>query len=508
MDIINLCFTDVTFSYGVSQRPVIKNLTVTFQKGWTGIIGANGIGKTTLAKLACGLLLPDKGSVILTDKNASGLYCEQETHYPPGDIKEFFLDEDNYPGKLRSILGIEESWTERWDTLSFGERKKLQVAAALWKNPEIIVLDEPTNHLDESTNKSVIESLHTYEGTGLIISHNRDLLDELCGWCFFMDTHGAVIRKGGVTEGLAQQEIEERQKEKAFENAQENFRKLDKSSASMKHEISLKRKSLSKKNLDKHDHDGKGRIDGLRLKGKDAIGARKLKNLQSRAAKAKDEMEKSYFRKRNIDGFSLNGERAERNYFLAQEEGDLKFKNGITLGVPFLTIKPDDKIGISGENGTGKSTLIKYFLEKINIPPEKLIYIPQEINPGDIDGMRNRIDSLNNAELGKLLTVIYRLGSEPLRVMETERPSPGEVRKILLGLGLLKSPQIIIMDEPTNHMDLPSVICLEKALKEFKGALVLVSHDRVFLNKVTNTIWLIENRKGRRTLKITHRMNL
>lgn len=322
-----------------------------------------------------------------------------------------------------------------------------------------------------------------------------------------MDTGGAVLRRGGVTSGLAQQEIEERQKEKEYETAQENFKKLEKSSAGMKHEISLKRKSLSKKNLDKHDHDGKGRIDGLRLKGKDAIGARKLKNLQSRATKAKEVMEKSYFRKRNIDGFSLNGERAERNYFLSMEEGEIKFSSGITLGVPFLTIKPDDRIGISGKNGTGKSTLIKYFLEKIKIPPEKTIYIPQEINPEDINGIREKIESLNNAELGKLLTVIYRLGSEPVRVMETERPSPGEIRKILLGLGLLKSPQIIIMDEPTNHMDLPSVICLENALKEFKGALVLVSHDSVFLDKVANTRWLIENRKGQRILKIINGAN-
>lgn len=502
MDIINLCFTNVTFSYGISQKPVIENLTVTLQKGWTGIVGANGIGKTTFAKLACGLLSPDKGSVIYTNKSAAGRYCEQETFSPPEEIKAFFLDDDNYPGKLRSILEIENDWAERWNTLSFGEKKKLQVAAALWKSPEILVLDEPTNHLDESTSRSVIESLHTYKGTGLIISHNRLLLDELCGWCLFMDTSGAVLRKGGVTEGLAQQETEEKQKEKNYENSFENFRKLEKSSARMKHDISLKRKSLSKKNLDKHDHDGKGKIDGYRLKGKDAIGARKLRNLQSRAARAKEEMEKSYFRKREIDGFSLNGEKAERNYFLTIEEGELKLKNNISVFTPFLALKPDDKIGVEGKNGTGKTTLINYFLENINIQSEKLIYIPQEINSGDIDGIRGRIASLNNAELGKLLTVIYRLGSEPERVMETERPSPGEIRKILLGLGLLKSPQLIFMDEPTNHMDLPSVMCLENALKEFNGALVLVSHDRVFLDKVTNVRWRIENREGKRTLKI------
>lgn len=504
MDIINLCFTNVSFGYNTSHTPVINNLSVTLQKGWTGIIGANGIGKTTFAKLACGLLLPDKGSVLYTGKNTTGIYCEQETNLPPEKAKLFLNDEDNYTGKIRSILNIQNDWLGRWESLSYGERKKFQVAVALWENPDILVLDEPTNHLDKITTERITESLLTYNGTGIIISHNRILLDILCGFCLFMDTENAILRKGNLTEGLAQQEIENKQKERDYINSYENFTKLDKSAKKLKQKLSSKKNSLSKKHLDKNDHDGKSKIDGLRLLGKDAVGVKKLVNLQTRTGKAKEEMEKSYFKKREIEGFTLNGKKSERNFLISLEEKKQFFSNGISIEIPNLTIKPEDKIGIEGDNGTGKSTLIKFLLDSIDLPHEKIIYISQEINPVESENIMREINSLNRNELGMLLTVIYRLGSEPERILNTEKPSPGELRKLTLGLGLLKTPELIIMDEPTNHMDLPSVLCLENALKDFKGALILISHDRLFLDKVTNIRWEITLRNSERNLSIKY----
>lgn len=502
MSIINLCFTNVSFSYSISQSPIIKDLTVTLQKGWTGIIGANGIGKTTFAKLACGLLMPDIGTITYTNKTASGYYCEQETNVMPEDCFDFFNDEDNYAGRLRSILKIKADFLKRWDSLSFGERKKLQIAVALWKAPDILVLDEPTNHIDEKTEKEITETLLIYKGTGLIISHNRMLLDKLCKYCLFMDTNETVLRKGGVSEGLAQQEIKELQKEREYENSYEKFIKFDKSTKKLKQEISTKKKALSKKNLDIKDYDAKGKIDGYRLQGKDAKGARKVKNMQSRTQDARQEMERAYFKKREIDGFTLTGERARCNYFLYLKEEEIKFDKGISISIPDLIIRPGDKIGITGDNGTGKSTLIDYIYNSLSLKREKIIYIKQEIENESMDKLKGEVNELNRGDLGNLLTVIYRLGSEPERILKTDRPSPGEARKILMGLGLLKTPVLIIMDEPTNHMDLPSIVCLEKALSDFKGALLLVSHDKLFLDKVTNIRWEIKFNKDTRELII------
>jgi len=499
---INLCFSNVTFSYSTSQSPIINNLSVTFQNGWTGIIGANGIGKTTLAKLACSILFPDKGTILKTKHDLYSLYCEQETEILPHYSHDFFNSSDNYSGRLRSILQIKEDWIHRWESLSYGERKKMQIAIALWKNPDILVLDEPTNHLDKNTSKIITESLDTYKGTGLIISHNRQLLDKLCNYCLFMDVKNSVLRKGGISEGLKQQAMEEKNKIREYNDLREYYLRLEKSTAKLKHNLSTKQKSLSKKHLDKNDYDGKAKVDAARLTGKDKTAARKYKNILSRTEKIKSEAEKSYYKKRIIEGFTLPGEKAQCNYFIAFDEGIIEFKNGIKMYIPGLSITPEDRIGITGDNGTGKSILIRYIYNSLTIPSEKVIYISQEIEENDILKIKEDVAGLNRRDLGKLLTVIYRLGSEPERILKTERPSPGEIRKILLGLGLLKSPVLIIMDEPTNHMDLPSILCLENALTEYKGALLMVSHDHYFLDKITNKRWEIIYKGKERKLQI------
>jgi len=101
------------------------------------------------------------------------------------------------------------------------------------------------------------------------------------------------------------------------------------------------------------------------------------------------------------------------------------------------------------------------------------------------------VQDLPNEKLGHLMTIISRLGSRPHRLLDSTEPSPGETRKLLLALGMTHAPHIIILDEPTNHMDLPSIECLENALAECPGSLLLVSHDRRFLKKLTSIQWEI-----------------
>jgi macrolide transport system ATP-binding/permease protein len=504
MSYINLRFAGVSFSYGTSIEAVLRDVNVNFDNGWTGIIGPNGVGKTTLAKLAAGLLEPDSGTIIKSNDYLTGLYCEQTTELLPDHAEDFFMNDDNETGKLKSILGIQPEWMNGWNYLSHGERKRVQIAIMLWKNPDILVLDEPTNHLDAETTELISNALFSYEGIGLLISHNRQLLDKLCKECLFIKKDSFVLRPGGITVGLEQEKIEIKNKIRNYETAQEKFEKLNRSVSKHKEKLKSKKKLLSKKGLDKKDFSGKAKVDMARISGKDKPFAQKVKQMDGKLDKAKEKMDNTYFHERRTDGFMFTGEKAENNLLFSLEEGDIPVCTSFFITSPALIIKPDNRIGITGVNGAGKSLLIKYIYSSLRLSHDKLVYIPQELDSVEISNIMDEVKNLNRNDLGKLFTVIFRLGSEPERVMNTGSPSPGELRKIMLALGILKNPAMIIMDEPTNHMDLPSIECLEDALRDFKGALLLVSHDYTFLKKLTNIEWRIMKSKIERKIIIKY----
>ena len=163
-----------------------------------------------------------------------------------------------------------------------------------------------------------------------------------------------------------------------------------------------------------------------------------------------------------------------------------------TLHIPGLSMFPTDRIGITGPNGAGKSTLMREIFSCLDLPAKRIVYLPQEIDAADSGRVLDTVRSLPNETLGRLMTIIDSLGSLPERLLDTDLPSPGEIRKLLLAEGILLQPSIIIMDEPTNHMDLPSIECVEKALVENNCTQLLVSHDRIFLNNVVDYFWIFE----------------
>ncbi|MHC4716801.1 MAG: ATP-binding cassette domain-containing protein, partial [Planctomycetota bacterium] len=146
---------------------------------------------------------------------------------------------------------------------------------------------------------------------------------------------------------------------------------------------------------------------------------------------------------------------------------------------------------LTGPNGGGKSTLVRHILDQLALPSGKWVYLPQEIDVAEGSRLLGRVRRLGPERLGEVMTVVSCLGTGPERLLQSERPSPGEVRKILLALGVTRRPHLIVMDEPTNHLDLPSIECLEAALGEVPCALLLVSHDLRFLQNLTRTRWEI-----------------
>ena len=494
----NLKFVDVSFSYHILQEPIVSSLNVHFSKGWTGIVGPNGVGKSTVAKLAAGILLPTRGSVIIDD-GLKSFYCEQSTVNPPDRVAEFIIKAESLSGKLCSMLEIDTDWADRWDTLSHGERKRLQIGMALWSEPDILVLDEPFNHIDIKTKQLLIAANLQI---GILVSHERDMLDALCHSCLFMRPGYAMLRRANFTEGYENQQFEDAVREKNYRLALARYRDTKKRAASMRQREDGKAGKLSKRKIPRNDRDAKCKVDAARLTGKDKKGARKVKLLEARADKLGSDASSIYFRRRKTNGIIFKGEISERNSLVAIEEQSIPLGPEKKLLVPDINVSPDDRIAIIGGNGTGKSTLINFIIRKIRLLPEHVVYVPQEIDTQLWGKTRDVMSQLDGGSLGLLLTAVHRLGSEPDRVIHSEIPSPGEMRKIMLALGLLKIPSLVIMDEPTNHMDIPSIQCLENALCQYDGGLIIVSHDRAFIRNTTNIIWEIVGSGSELKLKI------
>ena len=203
-------------------------------------------------------------------------------------------------------------------------------------------------------------------------------------------------------------------------------------------------------------------------------------------------------------GFWLNGgERSRRDYVLAVDAGSLVLGDGRILRYPEIRVRPEDRVALTGGNGIGKSTFLRHVLPLAHVPPEKLLVVPQEITEAESERILAEVKALGHESLGRVMTSVSRLGSRPGRLLESASPSPGEIRKILLALGVDRGVHLLAMDEPTNHLDLPGIECLEEALAECPCALLLVSHDRRFLAHVARIEWhLEETAPGEITLSI------
>jgi ATPase subunit of ABC transporter with duplicated ATPase domains len=134
---------------------------------------------------------------------------------------------------------------------------------------------------------------------------------------------------------------------------------------------------------------------------------------------------------------------------------------------------------------------VRHIVAGLALPTERVLYVPQEISAAEASAFLEDVTRLPREQLGHVMQWVSRLGSDPTRVLESRLPSPGEVRKLLLAVRMAYDPHLILMDEPTNHMDLPSIECLESALRETECALLLVSHDPRFLEALTTLTWRI-----------------
>jgi macrolide transport system ATP-binding/permease protein len=490
---LSIQFQHLSFRYEGAAEPLFHDLSVHFTRGWTGIVGANGAGKTTILKLAAGILQPTTGTARIA---GSAIYCEQRTDDLPDRLDDLVRAPDGNSIRLRDRLGIEADWLGRWPTLSHGERKRAQVAVALWQEPEVLSLDEPTNHLDSKAQELLFEALSTFRGVGLLVSHDRRLLDGLCHQCLFVEWPVPTFRPGGYTQASLQAELDETSARRANAAARQELEKLNLEAIRRKHEAAQADRKRSKRGIGWKDHDAKGKIDLARVSGKDGAAGRRFRQLQARVAQAQGRVDGIQVKKQYELGIWMPGSKSHRNVLFNIPSGSLSLGEGRRLTFPPLIMAPDDRIALTGLNGTGKSTLIRTILGSVNVSKDRLVYIPQEIDIRSSQEILKEARNLSHEKLGRMMIIVSRLGSVAQRLLETQEPSPGEIRKMILATGIANEPHLIIMDEPTNHLDLPSIRCLEDALLDCPCGLLLVSHDKRFLDTLTKRQWHISGDEG------------
>lgn len=481
----HLSFTNVTFSFNTSLDPVIKNITGDFHRGWTGITGANGAGKTTFLLLSCGNLSPVSGNI---QRPSSVQYISQRTDYPPGEFTDFLCDPDGSVQRLISILEIGFDWPYRWDTLSHGERKRAQVGTALWKQPDLLALDEPTNHLDSNAGELVRQALSEYNGIGLLVSHDRSLMDSLCSQCLFLREDSWKLRPGGISRGLREEERERLEMVRELNKAQRQVKALSHESDARRRVAESQQRRRSKRGLAIKDHDARFKKNRARISGKDGTGGKLLRQMDGRIKQAVEQKESIKVPKKRHTGITVTTQSSGSDFLFKMENVRIPLDDIRSVFIRDLSLSPGQRIALMGPNGCGKTTLIRKILENITLSPEEYLYLPQEISEGESREIIKWLADLDNGTTGELLSQVSRLGSDPERLLTTALPSPGEVRKLLLARGFRQEPKLVILDEPTNHMDLPSMQCLEDCLSGLNCGMFIVSHDEVFIRRISARI--------------------
>jgi macrolide transport system ATP-binding/permease protein len=496
----SLSFHEVSFTYDTLADELFAALNVQFHEGWTGIVGANGSGKSTLLQLAAGMLQPTAGSI---HRSGAVVYCPQRTDEPPEGLGEFLKADDPSARELQGRLEIRQDYLPRWSTLSHGERKRAQIAAALWRRPAVLAVDEPSNHIDLAAKELLVQRLRAFDGVGLLVSHDRDMLDSLCNSCLFIDPPTIAIRPGNYTSAAAQHEADIRRLRDLRDQAGRQVRQLRQEMAKRRQSAAKEHKVRSKRGLAIKDHDSREKINRARVA--DSKSGAGLRQLKGRMQQAWDKLSALTAKNESPTGIFLPQDTSRRDFLFRIASGTLALgrnERGSDRMLEFadLSMAPADRIALTGPNGAGKSTLIAHILGRLALPPDKVLYMPQEIPADQAAAILDQARRLEHERLGWAMNIISRLGSDPQRVLATESPSPGEIRKLMLAMGISSNVHMIIMDEPTNHLDLPSIRCLEEALEPCPMGLLLVSHDMTFLRKLTTVRWDIQtDADGERT---------
>ncbi len=482
-------FRDLSFHYSTAV-PILESASVSLGRGWTGVVGSNGAGKTTILDLIAGELSATEGSLRLDPPDSIVTLCPQTADKIDPNIEVLREAVDGDAQSIIGRLGLERSDLDRWETLSPGERKRWQIGGALYRRPDVLLLDEPTNHLDRDARALLIDELHRFGGVGLVVSHDRAVLNHLCRRILRIEHGSAELWQGGYDTAHQAWSAVEQAAYDSYQAVRTQQRKVrrrlaDKRRATEQKTARHKRdlRQAGVKDQDARSMEKKGRFEGgLRQ------SSREMSLLRAETERL-DEAATRFDLKRRLGGELFFDYAPAGRPVLLRYAGPLAIGTTSLLGHVDVTVERNDRILLSGPNGAGKSTLLGALMAESTLPEESLLHLPQELTEIETAALVETVRSLGDDRKGRVLGIVGVLGSDPKRVLATDAPSPGEARKLLIALGLGRGAWVLLLDEPTNHLDLPSIERLEAALAAFPGALIVVTHDDEFARRTTQARW-------------------
>ena len=456
------------------ERKVLDNVSFFLNEGdKVGIIGINGTGKSTLLKILAGAEEPDSGEVVRTNGirisylpqipefDDHGSVISQVLAHLPNDLrhtKEF---------EARSILdkfGMSDCDRDI-SFLSGGEKRRAGIASALVQPSDVLLLDEPTNHIDNETARMFEELLMKYRGAIVMVTHDRYFLNKVCGKIAEIDRGAIYTCNGNYSDYLRQKA----QREADAEAAERKNRALYRREFEWISRGARARGTKSKDRIERFEE----------LKNREIPAAQEKLQLQSVSSRLGRKTIEIESLTKSIDGKPLI---TDFSYIISR----------------------DARIGIIGRNGAGKSTFLKMLTGSIQPDSGSIVigdtvkigYFSQECESMDaslrvIEYIRETADRVQTPDGTVTASQMLErfLFTPELQWNRIEKLSGGERKRLYLLKILMSAPNILLLDEPTNDLDIATLTILEDYLQSFAGAVIAVSHDRYFLDKLANEIF-------------------
>ncbi|HVP60386.1 MAG TPA: ATP-binding cassette domain-containing protein [Myxococcaceae bacterium] len=474
----------VTFAHH-DAFPVLDAVSAVFPARWTGLVGENGAGKSTLLRLVAGELRPGQGRIRTEPDRAAVVLCRQDVEVPGEDVRALAERGDGPTWQLRGELALDAADLERWSTLSPGERRRWQIAAALAREPRVLLLDEPTNHLDAGGRALVLAALRRFRGVGLLVSHDRGLLEELTERTARLRHGQLTLTSGHYGEAREIWDAEQARARALREGARARERQARRALAEARSTREAAERSLAGSRRDPRDRDARSIGAQTRRAWAEArLGGdvRRLRTAAERASAAVPEAPVAVELGRSV---FLGDSPSPRPLVLTLDVPELRAGGRVLARDLHLVLQREDRIRLAGPNGAGKTTLLGRLLEANPASAGQVFFLGQEVDADEGVSVLDRVRALPAKARGHTLSLVAALGTDPDRLLASTAPSAGEVQKLLLAEGLARRPWAVVLDEPTNHLDLPTVERLGAALAAYPGALLLVTHDHALAAQCT-----------------------